>query len=414
MMLKRGLWIFAVAALILGCDSLNDRRGSDEPEPSSQSATRDRSSSPAGAPTGDALAEGSTTLGDRDRDIDSASQRYLRLDTGTVLRAAPAENARAIHITTTAEPRPVVETKPPWFAVDTTDGSAWVRLSAQEAKDRMLRIRTRARGPRDGHGIDPDVQVIAQRIFGSESTNRHCGSYALMTDLRDPSLLRACDRLASSLDQVYQERFGVTPQGQPAATVILFAQRAALRQFAAETGGRGAGYAAYTNATDGYLAMHAQADRIEVLRTLTHELAHLVHRRALGDLPRWLSEGLADAIGDSATEGGFQPLEGIVGAEGQARRLLGAIDSRRAPGVERLVKQPASDFDKGTVSYDYETSALFVRYVLTDATLAPRMRDYLAAIAAGAQVTPEALVRRLEVDWRQIDRDLSTWLRRHL
>ena len=56
--------------------------------------------------------------------------------------------------------------------------------------------------------------------------------------------------------------------------------------------------------------------------TLVHELTHLVSWRAVGGpLPRWLSEGLADGLGESATSQGIEPLNGIVGLEAEVQRL---------------------------------------------------------------------------------------------
>lgn len=89
----------------------------------------------------------------------------------------------------------------------------------------------------------------------------------------------------------------------------------------------------------GYTAIWAEPARPQSFaRTLAHELTHVVHRRALGgDLPRWLSEGLADAIGDTATGAGIGTLEGLEGSEGIADRLLLGVDAGRAQSRRGLV-----------------------------------------------------------------------------
>lgn len=342
----------------------------------------------------------------------SRHRTYVRLEAGDVLRAAPSPDAPAVEVVDEDGLTPIAAWQPPWYAVATDDGRGWIRFEAREIKDRYVSVGSGANGPRDGRPIDPAAEDLARQVLGDDRVGESCGPYGLLTDVEDPTLLTACATLADAIDREYRRRFGVTPRGAPEATVILFARRADLRSFAEQTGGTGAGYAAYTRASRGYLAMHAQADRDEVLRTLTHELTHLVHRRAIGDLPRWLSEGLADAIGDSAHRDGFLPLEGIHGAEGQARRLRGAYDVGRAPSLARLVAQPDSDFDRGTVSFDYEASALVVRYLLTEPTLAPRMRAFLAEVAEGAPPTAGRLAERLGIDWHTLEADFERWLRR--
>jgi hypothetical protein len=156
----------------------------------------------------------------------------------------------------------------------------------------------------------------------------------------------------------------------------------------------------------------SELPRETFLATLTHELTHLAIRRAFGDgLPPWLTEGLADGVGDTATENGFARLDDLRGIRVQLERLRGAYDLDRAGGVERLVSLERGRFDRGVISYDYEQSALLVRWLLADPVLAPRFRAFLADLAGGLSWSPERFRRALGVPWAELDRRLEAWVR---
>jgi len=150
----------------------------------------------------------------------------------------------------------------------------------------------------------PDAALLARarELLGGGGREESCGPYRLYTDAADPRLVAACARLAGRLDALYEERYGVRPLGEPAEAIVLFGEIDRYRALARETGVP-LGYAGYTLATRGLAVFHAGDQPIATfLSTLAHELTHLVSRRALGvNLPPWLSEGLADGIGDTAT-----------------------------------------------------------------------------------------------------------------
>ena len=147
----------------------------------------------------------------------------------------------------------------------------------------------------------------------------------------------------------------------------------------------------------------------ELAATLAHELAHLAERRLFGfPRPRWLAEGLADAIGDSATLAGFRRLEGFVGVEAQRRRWL-AMGQGRAGALERLVAGGPEPFDHGPASLDYELAALFVRFLLLDPDLAPRFRAWLGDQTVQRPTIP-ALFPALGVDAATLERRFAAWV----
>ncbi len=260
---------------------------------------------------------------------------------------------------------------------------------------------------------EPDAERLAaaRELLGAAAREETCGPYRLLTDVTDRRLLAACGRLASGLDALYEERFGVRPRGQPAEAILLFSDLEDFRAFA-RADGMPMGYAGYAVGGRGFAVFHADTSQREAFfPTLVHELAHLVGRRALGpNLPPWLSEGLADAIGDSAGGEGFRPLARRAGNGAQAQRLRRAYGGDRAGGLERLAGLKRGGFDRGTVSHDYEQSALFVRFLLTDPELEPRFRSFLGALARGTKYSPERLASALAVGWEELDRRFEAWI----
>jgi hypothetical protein len=266
--------------------------------------------------------------------------------------------------------------------------------------------------PRASKAPSDELIAAARQHLDGGGREGRCGPYSLLGDVTDPGLLASCAALAAELDATYHARFGVKPVGQPAEVIFLFGNREGYRTFAEEEGMSSAGYAGFSIPSRGFTASWAEpSGRLELARTLAHELTHLVNRRALGgNLPRWLSEGLADAVGDTATEDGIQPLTGLRGAEGEAKRLRQALASGQASSLLALVSQADYDFDTGGASYDYEQSALFVRYLLLEPNLAPRFRTFLSRLAEGEDATPEALQKSLELDWAELERGFLSWL----
>ncbi len=243
----------------------------------------------------------------------------------------------------------------------------------------------------------------------------NCGPYRLVTDAGGEFLetLRAlCAAPVAGFEAEYRARLGVEPSHPPRGTLVLFADRQRFRAYLAADGELPRGYAGFSLATAGLVALPVgdlPAD--EVARTLTHELAHLAHRRTFGvELEPWLSEGLADAVGDSAHQSGFAPLAGFSGVEGLRERLRGGYASGGAGTIERLVALDRARFDRGTVSYDYDQAALFVRFLLLDPELSPRFRAWLAARTRRGATGAAALPGAFGVDAGGLDARFRSWV----
>jgi hypothetical protein len=274
-------------------------------------------------------------------------------------------------------------------------------------------VRTVAVPPRESETPDEELVAAARDLMTDEGRERTCGPYRLYTDVKDEALLTNCERLTSSLDATYAGRYGVTPLGQPAETIFLFSTLDQYQDFVKQQTRMPIGYAAHADAGRGYLALYTgDRSRQDIVETLIHELTHLINRRTLGgNLPPWLSEGLADGIGDTAAADGLRQIDGANGAEAQATRLEMGYEVGRVPSVSRLLEKDSGEFDSGTVSYDYEQSAFLVRLLLTDPDLGPRFRSFLRALAAGSVYTPELFYEHLGLDASELDRRLEAWVR---
>lgn len=270
-----------------------------------------------------------------------------------------------------------------------------------------------ARPPAGRPASRPDSQALAaaRRHLGQPLRETGCGGYRLLTDLAVARIAPICSRAVAGLDEAYAALYGVAPVGRPAEAVLLFADEGSFRRFVSDDGGA-AGYAGYAVGARGFAALAAGArSDDELASTLIHELTHLVSRRALGpDLPPWLSEGLADGVGDAATAAGLAEPRGFDGVGFQVERLRGAYRLGRAASLERLVALRWGEFDARTVSFDYEQSALLVRFLLAEEDLAPRFRGYLATLAGGERYDPAALGRRLGSSWSELDERFRTWI----
>lgn len=333
---------------------------------------------------------------------------------GLELHAEPDETAEVIRRQGATSNLVVVERRAEWYRVRGPGASAqegWVHLTGHDSGG------ARAAGTLPAAplpAVAPDAETIAAALsrMNVEARRLPCGGYLLVTDA-DPSLWHGlCERVVAPLDEAYERVLGIAPTGQPAEAIFLFAEPAAFRSFAVEVSGVQSGYAGHARVARGYLALPVGPVGPTV-RTLVHELTHLVNRRALGPaLPRWLSEGTADLLGDEATPAGLGTVRGILGAEGEMQRLQAAYQARLVGSVERLVGLGVGEFDATVPSWDYEQSAFFVRYLLADASRAGAFRAYLRGLSTGAPYDPDDLRSLLGVDWGSLDRDFELWVRR--
>lgn len=231
-----------------------------------------------------------------------------------------------------------------------------------------------------------------------------------------PAFQAICSALGSQLDTTYEQRFGVSIAHDPGGLVILFGSNDAFNRYASEQTRLRTGYAGFSLASRSIVAVRTEDLSPErFAKVLGHELAHLVHRRVFGTrLSPWLSEGLADAIGDTATPTGFSALRGLGSIRPLATRLHQATAAGRTEPVAMVMIKSRAQYDKGVVSYDYETSALLVRFLLLDSRFGSRFRQVLGLLAAAEGCDLVCLFGKLEVKGPELDARFREWLEREL
>lgn len=257
----------------------------------------------------------------------------------------------------------------------------------------------------------PEPELLDAARHHMAGRTEVCGPYLLITNVQKPRLLAACGRLASQLDTVYTKRYGIEPIGKPRGAILLFSKMKTYREFA-QAQGLSAGYAGFSLGSRGVVLLHAEVEPMKaLLNTLAHELTHLVNRRALGgNVPAWLSEGLASEIGLSAGENGFRELSHRAGEGTRVQRLREAYTDGRAGDLRRLLSLNYREFDREAVSFDYEQSSLFVRFLLADKTRAPKFRAFLKELASSPEHTPESFLQTLGTSWVALENNFEQWL----
>ena len=349
---------------------------------------------------------------------------HARIASGSILRAAPNSSAQAVRVLANDAILKVLAENDGWFRVAhpeaDADADAEALWIAEGDRARRLVLSTPWLPKRPAVTVDPETHAAARQLMTDPREHR-CGPYPLLTDVRRESVLEACDRLARGLDRAYELQFGVRPlvtaANSDAETIFLFAKGDAFRRFVSQHGDSRLGYAGHAVASRGYLVLWlGDRDDDTLLTTLVHELSHLINWRALGGpLPRWLSEGLAESLGDRIEGNRLRPLgdtpSGPSGVLGKRRRLLdGYQPGQPAPSIERLAGLSAGNFDSQTESRDYEHSALMVRFLLVDPQLSSRFHSFLEELSNGRRYRPERLREHLGVDWQDIDRRFHDWL----
>lgn len=346
----------------------------------------------------------------------------------TLLRSAPREDAGLFVRRGHLEQVPVAERRADWIGVDLGQGGvAWLRAAEEDAPP--LGSDPLPATPIAGREVTPVQRARVHELLGSALREGRMGPYRMLTDLDAATLPAGLDALATGLEAIYAARYARPPLPGGHETLVLCARGAT---FAALKGDEPAldPLPAHGFVSGGLVVLDLEGrSAAEIARTLVHEVAHLLNRRALGpSLPPWLDEGIADDLGLSEID----PERGTLRAEalGSTVRMTG--DTLVAGGAWAALVQarlglagrPSSDlvalFDRDWETFvgadrrelDYAVSGLWVRFLLDggDRRLRSGFQSFLAAVAAGDRGDAASLGRHLGGSWPLTFARFRLWL----
>ncbi len=367
-----------------------------------------------------------------------ADPEWIWIGLGAALRAAPSPDAVLIELTVRLDSYPVLSRdRGGWLLVRRRDGAtAWFDPGASRDLTPPLGIDPAPVLPVAARSASPERLAAARTLLdGGGSTGRLAG-YRLLTDVEPGALLERCLVALERVDATYRDRYGVTPIGEPAETVVLFAHQPAYRTFVSPDGLDDLDPASTVGHTvGGAVALFVGSrEDWEVVATLIHEIGHLLNRRALGPaLPPWLDEGIAEDLAHFALPSvlvpGVDPYAGLRRDFAGRFELVGSLaglsalrDERLAGRLESLESLAAMDRLEFSGSHRsalrYAQSGLWVR-LLVEGDPSPEItagfRNFLRAIASGSQPTPAALLEHLGaqdpgIEWQEIERRFVDYL----
>lgn len=363
-------------------------------------------------------------------DEGEAERTYVGV--GISVRAAPKSSAPLLFMTERLNDYRVRSRKGSWIEIELADGgSAWFDPDAPRAKEPPLGSDPLPPTPLPAAKPSPERLAEVKALMRADRViERPLGGYTLLTDVSRNGVIEPFSNRLEQIEAIYARRYGVVPLGEPAETIVLFADEASYRQLESTIPElRGSGSAGH--ASRGLVATFAGERPVrEITATVVHEIGHLLSRRALGPaLPDWLGEGLADELawmavpeaeGASIYEGLRRTAETDAGVTiyysgplAGLRSLVQRARKGRLPPLELLVAPsfPASSAISGEELYSY--SSFFVHYLLERRQ--PRrwdqgFRAFLADVAAGEAPSSQNLLSRLDTDWPTLDLDFRAWL----
>lgn len=358
---------------------------------------------------------------------------FVEVAEGVRLRVQPSAASRALVVVDAAQELQVLEAKGGWVRVRYASYSGWLKPEGDDGE-----LGPVERLPeRDDERLQQAVNALPKKT--REVRPRPFGPYILYTDVAAPGALALLERTAASLASIYSDRYGARPveSDTPDALVLFekatgYATLAAGDERLARIGPKG-------HASTGFAVLALSLDGIDESRgLLTHELTHLLNRRALGGLlPAWLEEGLAtdlamcrfgpdgrpvpDSLRDRVrisrgTSRGSPvrefvwhkgPLASVQNLAGRARR------GELLPPSALLPLRYETFITAGERRDDnYTTAALLIRFLLADGLPGSRnaFRGFLESVSRGESPSHERLLRSLGTEGRSLDERYRKWL----
>ena len=355
------------------------------------------------------------------------------LEPDTPIRDRPDAGARVLHTVRAHANVGVLERRGAWcrirYRAPAGRLKGWVRVDEPEPAEPWLGRDPAPVLPLAASPPNRERLMAARALLADGGRRGRCGPYDLWTDVENPPHLSACNSLATALEPVYEERYGLQPVGEPAEAILLFRRAEDYALFHAQEGME-IGSAGHALPARGYVALYvAGRGRAEFAATLVHELTHLLNRRAIGPaLPPWLDEGIADDLADSpiGSDGRLRPgrlggeLEHLVdrlvlrGGQTSGLVLQGAYERQEARPLEELLDLDRDQFqDPAHSRLHYAQSSALVRYLLSGRKpgLTVGFRAFLAAVAAGGPATRDALLDHLGTGWPELEGGMLVWVK---
>jgi hypothetical protein len=311
---------------------------------------------------------------------------------GTVLRAAPREDAEALGTIPAMVNVALIERRGRWAWVDYRGALGWVMPLVVSGEPGL--------GSRPSPVLPvparpPDEQLLSRglRSFSRAPTEHALGDYRLFASGPNPELLARCRDLESRLEDTYRRTFGLSPLGVSAGVILLYPTRTSYETFWQMTGGDP--IAAVGRADRGVVATFVgERSAEEVCATIVHELTHLLNKRAIGPaLPPWLEEGTATVV---AADLAGRALDSGVARLAEHRGTLPELTEFLALDREAFQERPLRRLH-------YELSGLWVRFLLVDPVLGDRLRSFLKYVSEGGPYAPA-----LELEFLRSERETPT------
>jgi hypothetical protein len=341
---------------------------------------------------------------------------------GAALRDGPDAQAAAVASLPTLAYLPVYRRRGDWVEVAYRSRRSWVASAAGDLAESFPRHAKPARILRP-EPADLLRLRRARGILELEEPSGTLGPYRLFTDVEDPALLPLLDGAAQRIEHAYFARYGRAAGGLPHQAVVMFGREEDYRLYAAGDRIPGSGQQ-WGHAGSGVVAFFvAGQSRQEAVRTLVHELTHLLNKRALAPLlPPWLEEGMAADLGIFWMEDTERPRAqrrfGLDGLEIQSIDFHGhlvvqALDEGSLPPLADLLFLDRDAFYAEPVrARNYAHSLLFVRYLLDGSPeLAAGFRSFLAEAATGRLITGGVFLDLLGVSQPELEDGFRDWVR---
>ena len=294
---------------------------------------------------------------------------YVWVGENTTLRTEPSFEAASVAVLDAMTNLFVEERRGDWVRVRYQGADAWL-VSPRSGSDEFQGFRPGPVLPLPGSPPDAAVERRARDAMSGTVRTLRLGAYEVRSDADVADVVSYCSPYLARLEGAYPELLDVSPLGESAEVLYLFAADSDYASFSRPEVGHGIGHAG-----SGYAALSVERRSARgACETVVHEVVHLLNRRAVGPaLPLWLDEGLAEYF--EASVFGGRPSVGGPGP---------LLDPAAVASLETLTAlERAGDAGGAAARGSREISALWIEHFLSDPDLSTGFRAFLGYLAEG-------------------------------